>query len=43
MLSPEAAATVASLDLLIDDGDITKEEKVVIFGTGSGLTTPEEW
>ncbi len=43
MLSPEAAATVASLDLLIEDGDITKEEKVVIFGTGSGLTTPEEW
>ncbi len=43
MLSPEAAATVASLDLLIDDGDIAKEEKVVIFGTGSGLTTPEEW
>ncbi|MHA1218475.1 MAG: pyridoxal-phosphate dependent enzyme, partial [Candidatus Heimdallarchaeaceae archaeon] len=22
---------------------LSKEEKVVIFGTGSGLTTPEEW
>ena len=43
MISPEAAATVAALDPLISDGSITNDEKIVVFGTGSGLTTPEEW
>ncbi len=43
MISPEAAATVAALDPLISDGSISKDEKIVVFGTGSGLTTPEEW
>lgn len=43
MISPEAAATVAALDPLIVDGKIEKDERIVVFGTGSGLTTPEEW
>jgi threonine synthase len=43
MISPEAAATVAALDPLISDGSIALDESIIIFGTGSGLTTPEEW
>ena len=43
MLSPEGAATVASLELLFEKGDISRDDRVVLFGTGSGLTTPEEW
>ncbi len=43
MLSPEAAATIASLDLLIEKGEIQSDENIVIFGTGSGFTTPEVW
>ena len=43
MISPEAAATVAALDPLISDGLIDKDEEILVFGTGSGLTTPEEW
>ncbi|MHA2358280.1 MAG: threonine synthase [Candidatus Heimdallarchaeaceae archaeon] len=43
MIAPEAAATIAALDSLISFGEISKDEKIVVFGTGSGLTTPEEW
>ncbi|MBY9001175.1 MAG: threonine synthase [Candidatus Heimdallarchaeota archaeon] len=43
MLSPEAAATIAALDLLIEKGKIQSDEKIVTFGTGSGFTTPEVW
>lgn len=43
MLSPEAAATVASLDLLIEKGKLQSDENIVVFGTGSGFTTPEVW
>ncbi|MHA1954002.1 MAG: hypothetical protein ACW96U_08660, partial [Candidatus Heimdallarchaeaceae archaeon] len=43
MISPEAAATVAALDPLITEGKISKNDNIIVFGTGSGLTTPEEW
>ncbi len=43
MVSPEAAATVAALDPLLSEGHISEEESIIVFGTGSGLTTPEEW
>ncbi|MFW9852673.1 MAG: threonine synthase [Candidatus Thorarchaeota archaeon] len=43
MLAPEAAATVAALNPLIENKEISKDEKIIVFGTGSGLTTPEEW
>ena len=43
MLSLEAAATIAALDLLKEKGQIKSDEKIVVFGTGSGFTTPEVW
>jgi len=43
MLSAEGAATVAALEVLLEDGSIEKDERIVVFGTGSGLTTPEAW
>ncbi|MCK5142050.1 MAG: threonine synthase, partial [Candidatus Heimdallarchaeota archaeon] len=43
MLSPEAAATIAALDLLKEKGQIQSDENIVVFGTGSGFTTPEVW
>ncbi|MFX0070388.1 MAG: threonine synthase [Candidatus Hermodarchaeota archaeon] len=43
MLCPEAAATVAVLDSLINSNFIDKSDRIVLFGTGSGLTTPNEW
>ncbi len=43
MLSLEAAATIAALDLLIEKGKIQSDENIVVFGTGSGFTTPEAW
>ena len=43
LLAPEAAATIAALNLLIENKEISKDEKIIVFGTGSGLTTPEEW
>ena len=41
MLSPEAAATVGALEKLHDQDFFDKDEKILLFGTGSGLTTPE--
>ncbi len=43
MLAPEAAATIAALNPLIENKEISKDENIIVFGTGSGLTTPEEW
>ncbi len=34
---PEGAATFSALKHMLDDGDIDKEERVVLFNTGSGL------
>jgi threonine synthase len=34
---PEGAATLAALNHLIEDGKVDKDEKVVLFNTGSGL------
>ncbi len=43
MLSPEAASTVIAVKKLKEDGFIDYSDKVLLFGTGSGLTTPNEW
>jgi len=43
MLSPEAAATVSAVEELKNSGFIDPDESVVLFGTGSGLTTPDDW
>jgi len=34
---PEGAATLVALNHLIADGKVDKDEKVVLFNTGSGL------
>ena len=34
---PEGAATFAALKYLIDDGKVDKDERVVLFNTGSGI------
>ncbi len=38
---PEGAATFAALRTLVDDGKVDKNEKVVLFNTGSGLKYTE--
>jgi threonine synthase len=38
---PEGAATFAALNKLVDDGKVDKNEKVVLFNTGSGLKYTE--
>jgi len=43
MLCPEAAATVAATKNLNKKSFFEKDEKVVLFATGSGLTTPGDW
>ena len=43
MLCPEAAATVAAVVELKNSGFIDSDESIILFGTGSGLTTPDEW
>ena len=43
MLSPEAAATVSCLEVLKNQNFFDGDEKIVLFGTGNGLTTPDEW
>ncbi|MBD3254866.1 MAG: threonine synthase [Candidatus Lokiarchaeota archaeon] len=43
MLCPEAAATVAGVKELVSQGLVDQSERVVLFGTGSGFTTPEFW
>jgi threonine synthase len=43
MLCPEAAATVAAVKELKNSGFIDSNEFIILFGTGSGLTTPDDW
>ncbi|MCK5182727.1 MAG: threonine synthase [Candidatus Heimdallarchaeota archaeon] len=43
MVAPEAAATVAAAEKLRESNFIDKKDKVVLFITGSGLTTPYDW
>lgn len=39
--APEGAATVAGLRHLLDDGLVDRDERIVLFDTGSGLKYPE--
>ncbi len=43
MVAPEAAATVAAAEKLRESKFIDKKDQVVLFITGSGLTTPNDW
>ncbi len=43
MVAPEAAATIAAAIKLTESGFIDKNNKTVLFITGSGLTTPDDW
>lgn len=43
MVAPEAAATVAATEKLTENGFLMAEDRVVLFITGSGLTTPYDW
>ncbi len=43
MLCGEAAATAAAAKELIQTGFLDSDEEIVLFGTGSGLTTPSIW
>ncbi|MHA1124126.1 MAG: threonine synthase [Candidatus Heimdallarchaeota archaeon] len=43
MVAPEAAATVAAIKKLQNDNFLNKDDKIILFITGSGLTTPNDW
>lgn len=43
MVAPEGAATYAALEKLLEAGKIDRDEKVVLFNTGSGLKYLEAW
>jgi threonine synthase len=43
MLAPEAAATIEAAKKLKNSGFIDQNDSVVLFGTGSGFTTPDYW
>jgi threonine synthase len=43
MVCPEAAATVAAVEQLRGEGFLDSKDRVVLFITGSGLTTPNDW
>ncbi|NHJ47310.1 MAG: threonine synthase [Asgard group archaeon] len=43
MVAPEAAATIAAVNKLQNDNFLNKEDKIILFITGSGLTTPNDW
>ena len=43
MVAPEAAATVAATEKLKESGFLEAEDRVMLFITGSGLTTPDDW
>jgi threonine synthase len=43
MVAPEGAATLAALHDLLAAGTIDKDEKVVLFNTGSGIKYIEAW
>jgi threonine synthase len=37
---PEGGATLAALRRLVDSGQVAREERVVLFNTGTGLKYP---
>jgi threonine synthase len=41
VLSPEGAATIAAIPILLQHGDIHSAERVVAFNTGAGIKYPE--
>ncbi|MFW9991867.1 MAG: threonine synthase [Candidatus Odinarchaeota archaeon] len=43
MVSTEAAATVTAVKQLAESGFIGPDDRTVLFATGSGLTTPDDW
>jgi threonine synthase len=43
MVAPEGAATLAALHELLREGKIERDERVVLFNTGSGLKYLEAW
>ena len=43
MVCPEAAATIAATQKLSEQGFFEANEKIILFITGSGLTTPGDW
>ncbi len=43
MICPEAAATIVATEKLVENGFLVPSDKIVLFGTGSGLTTPNDW
>jgi threonine synthase len=40
---PEGGATLAALRQLLASGEVTRDARVVIYNTGSGLQYPEAW
>jgi threonine synthase len=43
MICPEAAAIIAATEKLAEQGLFEQDETIVLFITGSGLTTPNDW
>ena len=40
---PEGGATLAALHQLLRSGEVSREERIVLYDTGSGLKYPEAW
>jgi threonine synthase len=40
---PEGGATLAALRQLLNSGEVRRDERIVIYNTGSGLQYPEAW
>ncbi|HEY3111526.1 MAG TPA: pyridoxal-phosphate dependent enzyme, partial [Chloroflexota bacterium] len=40
-MSPEGAATVAAARRLFDRGELSRDERVVLFNTGAGMVYPD--
>ena len=43
MVAPEGAATLAALHTLLANGQVERDERIVLFNTGSGLKYIEAW
>ncbi|HLJ56792.1 MAG TPA: pyridoxal-phosphate dependent enzyme, partial [Chthonomonadaceae bacterium] len=43
MVAPEGAATLAALHRLLARGLVSRDERVILFNTGSGLKYTEAW
>jgi len=43
MVAPEGAATLAALHNLIANGQVSRDERIVLFNTGSGIKYVEAW